>query len=138
MERVTPVLRWLGAALVTGASPAWATPGRLGGGGGVDLSITRILLSLMLCLMLAVLAAVWLKRRGGWPGWSRLGMVQKGFPTKRRIEILESRRINQYADLSLVRCGDRDYLILSSQAQQQLLRESPASDVSDVPEPPVP
>jgi hypothetical protein len=48
-------------------------------------------------------------------------------PTARRIEVIESRRVSQHADLCLVRCDGEEYLILSSAQQQQILRGGAAA-----------
>ena len=105
-------------------APALAAPGRLGGGGGLTVSLNRLILSLLFCLGLAVIAAVLLKRSGGrleLPRWrpAATGLALK--PPVRRLQVIESRRISPHADLCLVRCDDRDYLILSSAAQQQVI-----------------
>lgn len=101
-----------------------AAPVRLGGGAAFDVSSTRIVGALLLCLMLAALAAVLLKRGGGRlvpTGW----MAARG---GRRIAVVESRRVSPHADLCLLRCDDREYLVLSSAAGQQVLRSEPATE----------
>lgn len=103
---------------------AFAQPGRLGGGGTLNLSLTRIVMALILCLMLAVLAAFALKRGGGRVDLSRLRGLVRTLPAERRIEVLETRRVSQYADICLVRCDGREYLFLCAPQQQTVLRES--------------
>lgn len=114
--------------LVVAAAPAIARAGRLGGGsGGVDVSLTRIVTALILCLMLAALAALLLKHRGGRFDLGALrGFVGQMPGTARRIDVIETRRISQYADVCLLRCDGRDYLILCAEHQQTVLREGPA------------
>ncbi|MBD8679357.1 hypothetical protein [Sphingomonas sp. CFBP 13720] len=97
-----------------------AAPVRLGGGAAFDVSSTRIVGALLLCLMLAALAAVLLKRGGG-------RLVPTG-RAGRRIAVVESRRVSAHADLCLLRCDDREYLVLSSAAGQQVLRSEPATE----------
>ena len=117
--------RLLPALLLTLATPALAQPGRLGGGEALDVSLARIVAALVLCLMLAALAALLLRRGGGRLDLSALRSLT-GPPPERRIEVIETRRISPHADLCLLRCGGREFLILCSQAAQQVLRESTA------------
>lgn len=125
-------MRWLGstaglAAAALWSERAWAGAARLGGGGGLDLSLTRILLSLMLCLGIAASVIVLLKRNGGRINANALrGLLARGLPADQRIRVIESRRISVHADLCVVRCDDVEYVILCSAQQQQLIREQPA------------
>lgn len=96
-----------------------AAPARLGGGAALDVSLTRIVVALLVCVMLAGLAAVLLKRGGG-----RLTLSGR---TERRIAVIESRRISPHADLCLLRCDGQEYVILSSATGQQVLRQGPAA-----------
>lgn len=96
---------------------AAAAPVRLGGGAGVEVPWLRIGAALMLCAMVALLMALWLRRRGGW----RLPVVGR----EARIEVVESRRLNQYAELSLVRVQGREYAILSGVQANRVLSSMP-------------
>lgn len=112
--------------MLAAASPALAQAGRLGGGGSVDVSLTRIITALILCLMLAALAALLLKRSGGKIDVPALrGLFAQMPVAPRRIQVIETRRVSQYADVCLLRCDGRDYLILSAQQQQTVLRDAP-------------
>lgn len=123
MARLSAALACCLAYLVS-APAAFAQPGRLGGGGALNLSLTRIVMSLILCLMLAALAAFALKRSGGRIDVKRLRGMIATLPAQRRIEVIETRRASQYADVCLIRCDGREYLVLSSQEQQLVLRET--------------
>lgn len=123
MARLSPALATLFANLVL-APAALAHAGRLGGGGSLNLSLTRIVMALILCLMLAALAAFALKRSGGRIDLSRLRGLLATLPQQRRIDVVETRRVSQYADVCLLRCDGREYLILCAQQQQMLLRET--------------
>lgn len=123
MARLSTALAYCLAYLVS-APAAFAQPGRLGGGGALNLSLTRIVMSLILCLMLAALAAFALKRGGGRIDVKRLRGLIATLPAQRRIEVIETRRASQYADICLIRCDGREYLVLSSQEQQLVLRET--------------
>lgn len=108
---------------LTLATPALAAGGRLGGGAALDVSVTRIISAFLLCAMLAAVTAVLLKRGGGridFAGLRTLGQA----PAPRRIVLIETRRMSQHADICLLRCDGRDYLILSSQSAQTVLRET--------------
>jgi hypothetical protein len=96
-----------------------AAPARLGGGAALDISLTRIVVALLVCLTLAALAALLLRRSGG--------RIVLPLRADRRIAVIESRRISPHADLCLLRCDGHDYLILSSAAGQQVLRQGPAA-----------
>jgi hypothetical protein len=127
-------LRFLSALpLLLGASPALAQAGRLGGGGGgVDVSLTRIVTALILCLMLAALAVLLLKRSGGKVDLPALrGLFARMPVAARRIEVIETRRVSQHAEVCLLRCDGRDYLILCAQQQQTVLRDSPSAVEED-------
>lgn len=115
--------------LLSGAAPALAQAGRLGGGGGgVDVSLTRVITALILCLMLAALAVLLLKRSGGKVDLPALrGMFARMPVAARRIEVIETRRVSQHAEVCLLRCDGRDYLILCAQQQQTVLRDSPSA-----------
>ncbi len=92
---------------------AAAGSARLGGGSEVEIPWLRIVMALILCAMVAVLVVLWLRRRSGWrmPGLAR----------QARIEVIESRRLNQYAELSLVRVQGREYAILSGTQAHRVL-----------------
>lgn len=123
MVRLSTALACCLACLLS-APVALAHPGRLGGGGSLDLSLTRIVMSLVLCLMLAALAAFALKRSGERIDFKRMRGLIAALPAQRRIDVIETRRISQYADVCLLRCDGREYLVLCAQQQQLVLRET--------------
>jgi hypothetical protein len=121
----SPARGWEGhyvAAAIVGlmaATPVAAQ--RLGGGTAVAIPVGRIIAALLLCALLALAAAVAIKRRGGridLGGWSKL--LAKATPP-RRIEIVETHRASQYADICLIRCDAREYLVLCSSTVQTVL-----------------
>jgi len=99
------------ASLTIAAAAAAQVP-RLGGGAAVEIPWARIVVALLLCSGIAWAAVLWLRRGGRWPA---IKAVHAG------IEVVESRRLNQYADVSLVRVQGREYAILSSAQQQRVL-----------------
>ncbi len=117
--------------LLVPVDAAFANGARLGGGGALNLSLTRIVTSLLLCLGIAVAAILLIKRSGGRPNLQAIRTLFQGLPTQQRVKVIETRRISQHADLCLVRCDDIEYVILSSAHQQQVIRERPASEAID-------
>jgi len=112
------------------AQPAFAHAGRLGGGGDLGISLTRIVTALLLCLMLAVLAAMLLKRSGGKVDLGAIRRLLVRMPVQRRIDVIETRRVSQHADVCLLRCDGREYLILCAAQQQTLLREGDVAETA--------
>lgn len=131
MMRPVRTLAVLAAA--SGAASAEAA-GRLGGGAALDISPWRILAALILCIIIAMLAAVMLRQRGGRfaPG-ALLPRLDLG---RRTIEVVETRRLSPHADLCVVRHGGREYLLLLLAGDARVLRESavaPALDEESAP-----
>jgi hypothetical protein len=115
-------------AFLLSAEPALAHAGRLGGGGELNISLTRIVTALLLCLMLAALAVLLLKRSGGKFDLAAIRRLIVRAPADRRITVIETRRVSQHADVCLLRCDGRDYLILCAAQQQTVLRDTPAAE----------
>lgn len=89
------------------AAAATAARGRLGGGAPLEVPVLRILAALALCLMVATLVLLLLRRRGGSTQWlSRLS------PAPRAIDVVEVRRLGLHADIGLVRHAGAEYLLL--------------------------
>jgi hypothetical protein len=124
-------------ALFTSAVPAAAAEGRLGGGESIGVSLWRIVLALLVCIMLALVAALALRRsgfqvrRGSTAGGGNAGMVRRllgRLPLRHAaIDVVETRRLSQHADLTLVRHGGREYLLLLFAGGSRLLRASPVA-----------
>lgn len=113
------------AAVIVAAALA-AAPARLGGGGTLDVSLGRIVSALVFCTLIAVAAALLAKRGGGridWHAPRRWGAAR----VRRRIDVIESRRISMHADLCLFRCDDEEFVVLSSATGQQVLRRVPVA-----------
>jgi hypothetical protein len=124
-RRTGPALVLLGVNFSAQAE----APGRLGGGGDLSISVWRIIGALILCTIVALVAVLAVRRRitGGkgrwWPG-----------PLPRRVrhvEVVETRRLSPHADISLVREGGREYLLLLFAGGSQLLREGPVGAPAD-------
>lgn len=86
----------------------------------------RILAALIISLMIALAAILWVKRTGG-SGGGRFATLSAVFIKKlpaREIDIVETRRISPHADICLVRHGGRDYLLAVSAHELIVLNES--------------
>jgi hypothetical protein len=93
----------------------------LGGGGSLDISLGRIIASLVICIIIAVLAILLIRQRGGRGDLAALfARIQ---PRARAIEIVETRRLSPHADICLVRHSGHDYLVVLQQGSMQLLRD---------------
>lgn len=109
-------------ALLINAAPAIASArGHLASGGDLNISLGRIMLALLLCIGIAVIAAIAIKRGGGQFNLARWPRSLGDLASERRMHVIEARRISVHADLCLVRCDAREYLILSSATAQQVL-----------------
>lgn len=92
------------AALLTGA-PALAQ--RLGQGTDTEVPIWRILGALAFCLLLAVAAAILLKRRLNGPGRAVFGRA-------RRLQLVESLRLSHQIDLCVVSCDGAEFMLAAT------------------------
>lgn len=117
------------------AAGAWlaATPagvavqsraGHLGGGGGIDVSLGRIVISLVICIIIAALAILLIRQRSG--QMDLAAIFSKIEPRAREIQVVETRRLNPQADICLVRQGGREYLLVLQQGNVAVLRDEPA------------
>lgn len=99
----------------------------LGQGDDGDISLWRVLGALIACLILAALAAFALRwkltGRLVLPLWRPAGLMGN----RRRLQLVESVRLNQHVDLHIVVCDDNELLIAASgQGTQILERLGPA------------
>lgn len=123
-------LRWaLPSALLVWPALLEAGPGRLGGDNAVDISFGRILAALVVCIIIAILAALLIRQKGGKLDLKTLfGRVDF---RARAIEIVETRRLSQHADISLIRYDGREYLLLLEAGNAQILSERPLTASSE-------
>ena len=104
------------------AQPALAAaPARLGGGGELDISLGRIVLSLIICIIIAVLAILLIRQRSG--RIDLRALFARIEPRAAHIRIVETRRLSPHADVSVVEHGGREYLLLLQPTAAQVLRE---------------
>lgn len=123
MRRASAALA-LGATLFPGVALAQATAHLGGGGAAADVSIVRVLASLILCLGMAV-AVILLMRGRGIRVPTLKGLIVPAAPG---IEIIQTRRLSTHADISLVRHSGREYLLLLQAGSAQILRESDVAE----------
>lgn len=117
-------IAWAFVAAAVGVdSVARASAGRLGGGEPPDVSIARIVSALVICVIIAILAALLIRQRGGRIAARRLlGGVEFG---SRAIKVMETRRLSQHADACLIRYDGREYLLLLQAGNAQVLSGKP-------------
>ena len=100
--------------------------GRLGGGGGVDLPVGRIVIAFLICIAIAVLAILLIRQRmgkGDLAGWLRRVTPRAGM-----IDVVEVRRLSMHAGIGVVRHDGREYLLLIQAGSGQVLRDRALSD----------
>jgi len=107
-----------GAAIVL-AAPAAAQ--RLGQGADDPVSLWRVVLALLFCLMIAVLAALVLRAR--MTGRPLPAIFTIGSGQGARLRKLESVRMSHQVELSIVTCDGRDILVAVGPQGAQVLRD---------------
>jgi hypothetical protein len=106
---------------------------QFGQGAEVGPSWWRILGALVLCLALALGAALALRARMGVTGPPRFRVGAAWFgglaslaPAGRRLRRIEAIRVSHSVEVCLFACGDRQYLIAATANAVVLLKEEPA------------
>ena len=115
----------LGFSLLPIAAAAQSRPGHLGGGGEVDVSLGRIIISFVICIIIAGLAILLIRQRTG--KLDLASFFARIEPRAREIKVVETRRLSPHADISLVRQGGREYLMVLQQGSMQVLRDEPVA-----------
>jgi hypothetical protein len=93
------------------ALPAAAGAQQLGGGAAPDLSLVRVFLALLVCLVIAVLAVLFLRQRfSGKPPQ----FLERLRPSSARIRLVESRRISPQGELCIAEVDGEEFLLLLS------------------------
>lgn len=114
---------------------AKASAQRLGGGASPNVSLIRVAAALLFCLTVAILAAIWLRRRdlpkriNGRP----FATWAAGLRQERRIEIIEARRLSVHADLCLARCDEIEYLLVCGPGETKVISSRPRRSIEAEP-----
>lgn len=118
-----------GLSFVVAHPAVAAAPARLGGGGELDFSLGRIVLSLIVCIIIAVLAILLIRQRSG--RIDLRALFARIEPRAAQIRIVETRRLSPHADISVVEHGGREYLLLLQPTAAQVLRarDIPGQDI---------
>lgn len=121
------------ASLTLRAAVGVAQPhaAHLGGGGAIDISLGRIIISFVICVIIAALAILLLRQRSG--KFDLAGLFARIEPRAREIAVVETRRLSPHADICLVRQGGREYLLVVQQGNAQVLSDRPFGPAEDVP-----
>ncbi|OCC22928.1 hypothetical protein MB02_14270 [Croceicoccus estronivorus] len=114
-------------ALASMGHPAAAASG-LGTAGEPAIPWLRIGLSLAFCVALAAGAILALRRHQGRLDFSRLSHAPR-----RRIEVIETRRISPHGDVCLMHCEGHAYLIAVGQGHALVLDKQPVSPMEKAP-----
>jgi hypothetical protein len=106
------------------ALPASAQAQRLGAAPAGDVSLVRVFLALLVCVIAAVLAIFLLRNRISGSAPSFLSRIASD---RARIRLVESRRISTQAEVSLVECDGAQYLLLVGAGGSLLLSCTPGA-----------
>lgn len=102
-----------GLMLYAFAAPAWAQT--LGQGASTETPWLRVIAALLLCLGLAVAAALLLKKHLGGPTPALFGA------RARRIQLIDTLRLSHQVDLCVVQYGGKQLLVAASPGGATLL-----------------
>jgi hypothetical protein len=112
-----------GLLLSPAALAAQLRPTHLGGGGDLQISLVRIIVSFVICVIIAALAILMLRQRSGKIDLAAL--FARIEPRARQIKVIETRRLSPHADISLVHQGGREYLLVLQAGSVEVLRDEP-------------
>jgi hypothetical protein len=107
--------------------PMTAQAQTLGGGSDFELPLLRLVLGLLLCVIVAIGAALMLKRfmhGGAAPQIGKWSDLVR--PPQRRVRVLETHRLSPHGDVCVLTCKGREYLIVLSPAGATVIRETEA------------
>jgi len=111
--------------MTTLGTSAPAVAQRLGGGSTPEVSIVRIVGALVICLLVALLAILYLKHR---TGGAIPPMFRRLIKTDPEIDVREVRRLTVQHSIGLIRHGGQEYLLLLSPGDSLVLRERSIDD----------
>jgi hypothetical protein len=114
----------LALTLIGLAAPSLASAQRLGGASGFEPPLLRLALGLLLCTLVAIVAALAIRRfmHAGALNSMR-GRLSLLGPTARKLRVIESHRISPHADVCMFTSGGREYLVVVSPGGATVLRD---------------
>lgn len=115
------------ALLIAFMLPGAAAAQTLGQGGEIELPLLRLAIGLFLCSIVAIFAAVAMKRfmRGGLSLKGAGGRALFNLPA-RKVQVLETQRLSPHADICVITCESRQYVVVVSPGAATILREDAA------------
>lgn len=121
----------LAVAILAATGAAQTHASRLGGGGAVDVSLGRIVISFVICIIIAALAILLIRQRSG--KLDLAGLFATMESRTREIQVVETRRLSPHADICLVRQGGREYLLVLQPGGTQVLNEQATAPGASAP-----
>jgi flagellar biogenesis protein FliO len=118
---------WTGLLLFCTQSASAQTLGRAADG---DISLWRVASALLLCIVVAVVAAFVLKARMG-----NANTFQFLAKRSRRLQLVETLRFGQQSVLSIVICDGQEMLVLTTGQAVQLMQRLPLGSEAALPQP---
>jgi flagellar biogenesis protein FliO len=110
--------RFLLMAATSIALPTAAGAQQIGGGGAPDVSLFRVFLALLVCVIVAVLVVLFVKQRMGGRLPRFLGRIA---PSQGRIRLIEGRRISPQGELCICEVDGEEFVLLLSPGGALLL-----------------
>jgi hypothetical protein len=109
-------------AVCAAAAPSLAFAQRLGGAPEFETPWLRLIVGLLLCTLVAALAAVVIRRfmHAGSPVNGRFLFLGAA---PRRLRVIETHRLSAHADVCMFTCEGREYLVVVSAAGATVLRD---------------
>ena len=118
IRKIGPVITALFAAALEPTFAMAAESPALATGQGVEIPVVRMLLALVVCVAVCWGVLLFLKtqQRLEAPG-SAWVKAFRGARPKAKIAVVESRKVSTYAEVSLIECDGRRYLVASAAGQ---------------------
>lgn len=114
-----------GLALIL-AHPASALAQTLGRAETPAIPVAEVIGALILCLVLAVAAVILLKRLKSGASFTS-SIARDANRGRKRLGVLESRRLSVHADLCLIESDGEEFLLVVGASQSMVVRSRPSS-----------
>lgn len=97
-----------------------------------DISPIRIISAFVFCCLVALAAVAVLRVRHGRPFKLPFGAMKSfGLTGVQRVEVIESRRLSVHADIALVRCDDREFIVACGPGVIKLLHQERVGNIGE-------